>query len=206
MLSFLTRFAALVRGILCGLDRLCLVGSLRRLSYSLGFQNYLWWSGVRFKDFADHHRRVSAQLEEASLRLARQRGREIRYLNSAQHRKEDIAREIAERDRIRNGLICVLRSVDPCMSFEVRKNGATRKLTGIPVLGGNAAVAGSGGFGGRATTTSGTGGNGGATGQASGGALYVTGSSASLTLSNALVENNQIGFGFGGGGGKRARW
>jgi len=128
MQSFLTRFTALVRGILCGLDRLCLVGSLRRISYTLGFQNYLWWSGVRFKDFADHHRRVSAQLEEASLRLAQERGREIRYLNSAQHRKEDIAREIAARDRIRNGLICVLRSVDPCMSFEVRKNGGTRKL------------------------------------------------------------------------------
>jgi hypothetical protein len=71
---------------------------------------------------------VTACLEEASLRPARQLGREIRSLNSTQHRKEDIAREIAARDHIRNGLIGVLRSVDPCMSFPINKNHRTRKL------------------------------------------------------------------------------
>jgi hypothetical protein len=128
MLSFLSKFASVVRGVLCGFDRLSLVGSLRCISYPLGFQNYLWWQSIPFKHFAQHNRCVSAQLEEASLRHARQHGREIRYLNSSQHRKEDIARGIAERDRIKNGLICVLRSVDPCMSFEMRKNAATGKL------------------------------------------------------------------------------
>src|SRR5262249_18658848 len=34
----------------------------------------------------------------------------------------------AQRDRIREGLICVLRSVDPCMSFQINRNHATRKL------------------------------------------------------------------------------
>ena len=71
---------------------------------------------------------MTARLEEASLRQARQRGREIRYLNSAQHRKEDIARVIAARDRIREGLICVLRSGDPCLSFPINKNYRTHKL------------------------------------------------------------------------------
>ena len=71
---------------------------------------------------------VTDRLEAASLRQARQQGREIRYLNSARHSKEDIAREIAARDRIRSGLICVLRSVDPCMSFEIHKNRDTKKL------------------------------------------------------------------------------
>ncbi len=53
---------------------------------------------------------------------------EIRYLNSAQHSKEDIARQIAQRDHIKNGLICVLRSVDPCMSFAIHGNRSTKKL------------------------------------------------------------------------------
>lgn len=122
MLSFLTRFAAVVRGVLSGLDRLTFTGSLRCLAYSLGLQNYLWYNRVLFKDFAAHSQEVSARLEEASLQHARDYGREIRYLNSAQHRKEDIAREIAARDRIREGLICVLRSIDPCRSFDIRKN------------------------------------------------------------------------------------
>ncbi len=128
MTSFLTRFASLVTGALSGFDRLCLCGSLQRLSYCLGLQNYLWAQRVPFKDFAAHSAKVSAQIEEASLRLAQQQGREIRYLNSASHRKEDVAREIAARDRIKTGLICVLRSVDPCMSFDIRKNAQTRKL------------------------------------------------------------------------------
>jgi hypothetical protein len=128
MRSFLTKFAALVSGVLSGFDRLALVGRLRGISYCRGLQNYLWAQHVLFKDFAQHSARVSAQLEEASLRLAREKGREIRYLNSAQHRKEDIARAIAARDHIKDGLICVLRSVDPCMSFHVRRNAKTRQL------------------------------------------------------------------------------
>ena len=128
MLSFLARFAALVRGVLSGFDRLFFCGSLRRLSHCRGLQHYLWEHRIPYKDFAAHSLEVTARLEEASLRLARQHGREIRYLNSAQHRKEDIAREIAARDRIKEGLICVLRSVDPCMSFQIHKNHRTHKL------------------------------------------------------------------------------
>jgi hypothetical protein len=128
MLSFLTKFAAVVRGVLSGLDRLFFRGTLRNLAYPYGLQNYLWANRIPFKDFAAHSRAVTARLEEASLRLARQLGREIRYLNSARESKEDIARAIAERDHIRNGLICVLRSVDPCMSFAIRKNHRSRKL------------------------------------------------------------------------------
>jgi hypothetical protein len=128
MHSFLTKFASVVRGVLSGFDRLFLCGTLRRLSHTRGLQNYLWVHRVPFKDFAAHSLEVTARLEEASLRQARQLGREIRYLNSAQHRKEDIAREIAQRDRINSGLICVLRSVDPCMSFQINKNHQSRKL------------------------------------------------------------------------------
>jgi hypothetical protein len=128
MLSFLTKFAAVVRGVLSGFDRLFFCGTLRSVSHPRGLQHYLWTHRIPYKDFAAHSLQVTAQLEEASLRQARQLGREIRYLNSAQHRKEDIARAIASRDHIDNGLICVLRSVDPCMSFEIHKNHHSRKL------------------------------------------------------------------------------
>jgi len=128
MLSFLARFASVVRGVLSGFDRLFFCGTLRAISYADGLQGYLWFRRIPYKDFAAHSQEVTVRLEEASLRQAHQRGREIRYLNSAQHSKEDIAREIAARDRIKSGLICVLRSVDPCMSFQINKNRQTRKL------------------------------------------------------------------------------
>jgi hypothetical protein len=128
MRAFLTRFAALVRGVLSGFDRLFLCGTLRRIAHPRGLQHYLWVHRIPYKDFAAHSQEVTARLEEASLRQARQLGREVRYLNSARFRKEDIAREIAERDRIKNGLICVLRSVDPCLAVYLHKNHRTRKL------------------------------------------------------------------------------
>jgi hypothetical protein len=126
--SFLGKFAAVVRGVLCGLDRVFLCGTLRRVSHIRGLRSYLWFNDVLHKEFAGHCLEVTARLEEASLRLARQRGREVRYLNSAHPCKEEIARQIAARDRVRSGLICVLRSVDPCMSFQVQANYHTRKL------------------------------------------------------------------------------
>jgi hypothetical protein len=128
MRAFLSKFAAVVRGVLCGFDRLLFCGTLRNLAHIRGLQSYLWFNRIPFKDFAAHSLEMTARLEEASLRQARQLGREIRYLNSAQHRKEDIAREIAARDRIKSGLICVLRSVDPCTSFAIHKNRHSKKL------------------------------------------------------------------------------
>jgi hypothetical protein len=128
MHSFLTRFASLISGVLNGFDRLFFRGTLRNLAHCRGLQHYLWIHRIPYKDFAAHSLEVTARLEEASLRQARQQGREIRYLNSAHDRKEDIARAIAARDRIRSGLICVLRSVDPCMSFAIHKNNNTQKL------------------------------------------------------------------------------
>src|ERR1700737_2400617 len=128
MLSFLSRFAPVVCGILSGFDRLFFTGTLRNLSFINGLQGYLWKNHILFKDFDRHSQQISAQLEQASLEQAQQLGREIRYLNSAQFRKEHIAKEIAARDHIKSGLICVLRSVDPCMSFQINKNHETQKL------------------------------------------------------------------------------
>jgi hypothetical protein len=128
MRSFLSTFAAVVRGVLSGLDRLFLCGTLRGLSHPQRLQHYLWAHRIPFKDFAAHSQLVTARREEAALRQARQLGREIRYLNSAQHSEEDIARHIAARDRLKQGLICVRRSVDPCMSFQIHRNHRTREL------------------------------------------------------------------------------
>jgi hypothetical protein len=128
MFTFLAKFAALVTGVLCGFDRLFLRGRLPNLTRPFGLQNYLWTNRILYKDFAQHSQEVTARLEASSLRLAQQLGREVRYINCATLRKDEVAREIAARDRIRSGLICVLRAVDPCMSFQINKNRDSRKL------------------------------------------------------------------------------
>jgi hypothetical protein len=128
MNAFLQQFGSVVRGVLSGFDRLFFRGTLRNLSYPDGLRHYLWRTRVLHKDFKQHSREVSQRLEEASTREAREQGREIRYLNSCKISPEEVAKEIAARDGIRDGLICVLRRVEPCMSFEIHGSRRTQKL------------------------------------------------------------------------------
>jgi len=128
MKAFLEKFGSLVQGVLSGFDRLLFRGTLRNLAYPNGLRNYLWRTRVLHKDFDTHSEAVTQQLEEASLQHARQLGREIKYLNDLKTSPEAEAKAIAARDGIRDGLICVLRRVEPCYSFDIRGNHKTKHL------------------------------------------------------------------------------
>jgi hypothetical protein len=71
---------------------------------------------------------VSQRLKEASLAEAVALGRPVKYLASGQTDKDEIARDIANKERITSGLVCVLTCVEPCWSFEVGPNRETKKL------------------------------------------------------------------------------
>src|SRR6058998_770090 len=105
-------------------------GTLRRIVYDAGMKSYLWQNQVLLKDFGKHVERTSQQLKSASLTAAQQAGRPVRYLPSSQVSKEQIAREIAAKDQVRQGTVCVLTSVEPCWSFEV---GPNRQTSQVPV-------------------------------------------------------------------------
>jgi hypothetical protein len=129
MNPFVQQFATgILLGVLSGFDRLLFRGSLRNLAYPAGLQHYLWANGVRFSHFQEHSRQVTEQLTEASLQATVAAGREIRYLPSSAARKEDLARAIAARDGIRDGLVCVLRCVEPCMGFQIHQSQTTHRL------------------------------------------------------------------------------
>jgi hypothetical protein len=128
MHAFLRRFADRVSGVLHGFDRLVFRGHLRQLSYPHGLMCYLSANHVLLKDFAGHVGRVSRQLIDASLAGARAADRPVLYLPSAATRKEDVARELAGRDGVSAGLVCVLKCVEPCLSFEVRRDRQAKAL------------------------------------------------------------------------------
>ncbi len=76
---------------------------------------------------------VSGQLKAHARGLAEEAGRPYLYLQGAHTKrsrrlKEDLAREIAARDGVSEGLICALSAVEPCSSFEVAGNRQTRRL------------------------------------------------------------------------------
>ena len=108
MQQFVAKHAEHVIGTLSGFDRLVFRGTMRALCSRSGLMSYLWAVQVRLTDFAAHALKLTEQLKDASLSLARQSGRPVQYLTSAASNKEDIARQIAAADHIKHGLICVL--------------------------------------------------------------------------------------------------
>jgi hypothetical protein len=80
------------------------------------------------RDFGEHAESLSRRVVEGSLEEARRQEREIVYLPSSRVRKEDLARRIAAERGIAAGLICVLKTVEPCRSFAVVGNRQSQRL------------------------------------------------------------------------------
>ena len=134
MLQFIEKHAGHVIGVLSGFDRLVFRGTLRMLAHRGGLMNYLSAAQVLLKDFADHTQKLTQELKDASLALAQETGRPVRYLASAAASKEDVAREIARADKIEQGLICVLSAVEPCWSYEIVRDHAKKRIEAEPRL------------------------------------------------------------------------
>ena len=128
MSAFIHKHGSKIMGVLSGFDRLLFRGVLCRLVYEKGMFGYLCGAGVCLKDFGEHAMQVTERVKQASLQHAQDMGREIRYLSSARDRKEEIARQVAQRDRITDGLICVLKCVELCRTWTVIKNAQTHRL------------------------------------------------------------------------------
>lgn len=125
MLKFIQKHAQSVIGILSGFDRLRLRGTIRLLATLNGLKSFLWTEKVLLKDFRDYALAKTEDLRRATNDLAEATGRPQVYLERDKGRKEDIAKEIAERDGIQDGLICVLSCLEGCRSFTV---GGNREL------------------------------------------------------------------------------
>ena len=132
MERFLDRHQPNVVGVLSGFDRVLFRGSLRSLSYVNGMGKFLSSHGVLLKDFGPFANRVSARLKARSQQVAEAEDRPWVYIESPKVSKEDIARRIAERDDIREGLICVLSCVEPCQTYAIRKDRRRRRLELVP--------------------------------------------------------------------------
>jgi hypothetical protein len=89
--------------------------------------------GVLLKDFGKFAEKLTAELKAHAQKVAGDAGRPFQYLDKAHtarsgYSKEHLARDIAERDGVREGLICVFSVLEPCGSFDVRGNRETHRL------------------------------------------------------------------------------
>jgi hypothetical protein len=122
MTSFLRRFAVLVAGVLQGFDRLVFKGKLPQLYGPEGMHCVLGVNHVPRVQFKSYSAEVTKQVLEASwIARAKQLDR-FRYLNSTKTDKEELAREIAAKQGVHEGLVCVLQCVEPCWTFDSVRN------------------------------------------------------------------------------------
>jgi len=128
MNQFTTRHEDRIHGVLQGFDRMLFRGTLRSISYVHGMDRFLTSQGVLLKDFAAFVQKCTETLTGHIEAFAGDAGRPLIYLQSSSQRKEDIVAEIVQRDQVKEGLICVLTCVEPCMSFEVHRNRKLKRL------------------------------------------------------------------------------
>ena len=133
MKTFLSVHQDDILGQITMFDRMIFRGHLLSFFPKDAFLRFLLSQKILLKNFGWYVQTMTRILKGHIQRIAAEAGREVIYLNSAMtaaqgKSKEELAREIARRDGISKGLICVLSTVENCMSFEVRGNRKAQKL------------------------------------------------------------------------------
>jgi len=128
METFMQQHRACVKGAVSGFDRVIFRGTLRSISYAAGLDKFLGAQHVLYKDFKGYAMQLTNMLATHAKNFAAKHQRPYEYLASSSISKEARACEIAERDGITAGLICVLSCVEPCRTFTVRSSRDDHRL------------------------------------------------------------------------------
>ena len=128
MNEFIARHRDKITGTLSGFDRLVFRGTLRPINFVEGMWHYLHGNDVLLKDFKPHVEAVTERIKAASTAEAKRLGRPIRYLNSSEIDKAELARQMANDGSIEQGLVCVMSCVEPCRTYEIYRDAASKRL------------------------------------------------------------------------------
>jgi hypothetical protein len=126
--SFYSKFGHHVTAILSGFDRIRFRGTLRMLFEAPIMERYLGYCGVLIKDFKSFAESTTAKVKAAAYKAAAIAGRPVQYLHNPGVAKEELARELARRDKIKAGLITIFSAVEPCLSYSVRGDHQTKQV------------------------------------------------------------------------------
>jgi hypothetical protein len=129
MQQFTKRHEKDIFGVLNGFDRMRFRGTIRWFGSVRGMMSFLWDQQLRLTQFKKWAKDLTGQIDDASEQIAKKaRSRKIIYLNSSSQSKEKVALEIANEKKMTEGLVCVLKCVEPCVTFKVGPNPKDKKL------------------------------------------------------------------------------
>jgi len=118
----------MVVGELKGIDRIRFHGTLLPIAHSSGVRKFMSRVSLLLKDFKGFVEERTARLVGGCRGRAEELGIERIYLRSCHVDKEALAREVAARNGIVVGPICLLEVVEGCMSPMVCGDGKSRRL------------------------------------------------------------------------------
>jgi hypothetical protein len=132
MERFLQRHGSRIQGSISGFDRVLFRGVLRSISYAQGLDWFMGSQRVGFKDFQGFVEKFSAGIKRRARQIAEQAGRPFLYVSSGKRNKQALVRELLAEQPVKEGLICVLSCVEPCVTFTVRRDREKRQLRLLP--------------------------------------------------------------------------
>src|SRR5215470_12405947 len=115
MKEFIQRYEDRIHGVLSCFDRMLF---RRYLPIMSGWQMAQFFnsSRIRFRELKPFLVQNAERVKRHAMIIAQQEGRPFQYLQE-KIKKDDLARQIAERDHIEEGLICILSVLEPCRTF-----------------------------------------------------------------------------------------
>jgi hypothetical protein len=117
MNRFVSQYTKMIHGTVSCFDRLLFKGYLP-LQWGEAMERFLARRGKRITEFGRFVQKQSQRIARHAEQAARKSRRPFIYL-SGNSRKEDLVRDILARDGVTEGLVCVLRTVEPCQSFKM---------------------------------------------------------------------------------------
>jgi hypothetical protein len=117
-----------IMGTISGLDRIRFRGTWRWLANDRGMKVFLQHTNVLLKDFPKWAQVMTKRIRSSCEEMAKALGIETRYLASSSDDKEKLVRQIAENKGIKQGPICLLSVVEPCIAPTVKGNKSLKKL------------------------------------------------------------------------------
>jgi hypothetical protein len=118
--SFSVKFGQHITAVLSGFDRIGFRATLRVLYRPSMMDRYLGYGGVKLKDFKTFAESTTAKVKAAADRAAALARRPLEYLRNPGIAKDELARQVVERDNIKEGLMAIFSAVEPCWSYSVR--------------------------------------------------------------------------------------
>ena len=115
--SLVSRYASQIAGQLGCFDRVIITGSLLDVCHPAALERQLHFAGIRCFDLGVFAEPLRDAIRDQAVKLARDAGLEVEFIQRRNFRKEDRVAEVLARRGSQPGLVHVFSAMEPCAAF-----------------------------------------------------------------------------------------